>query len=296
MNFSFNASETYSFPPSCGEGALLDEGFDQQEALGRLYRSYLVDNAKILPDKFNPDLVHIQASHFPRCIESAIGFMQGMYPPEDPGEILNMTSGNASNEVLCPYVGGGPAFLEAGGAWMQTDEFKARTGDSEDVLSKLREYHNITLNHIVEYLLVGEYFVSYKCHGLGIEPVDKPLFKRLVSNMAFFEAGFLNFSKPLGSGPIWNMVFDDIDKYYGLESQTKFTLFSGHDVTLAAILVSLGYVDLVAPAPYASHLAVEIWYTTRPEVRVVLNGKVIPVNGRELTPLSEFKPYIMGGD
>ena len=292
MDLAFNASQTYSFPPSCDEGALLDEGFDQHVSLGKLYRRYLVDNTRLLPEKFNPDLVQVRASHYKRCVESAVGFMQGLYEPEGPGEELNITTGNETHEVLCPFVAAGPEFVKAAMSWSETDEFKEWVADADEVVAALNKDFNITYDHIVEYLLIGGYFMTYKCHGDSIEPVDDALYAKLIANMAYFEAGYLNYSKPLGDAPIWKLVFDEVDSYYGLETQTKFSLFSGHDVTLAALLVSLGLVDYTSPPPFASHLAVEVWYTTRPHIRIVYNGQVVPVNGRDLTPLSEFKASI----
>ena len=54
-------------------------------------------------------------------------------------------------------------------------------------------------------------------------------------------------------------------------------------------MVALGYLDLIAPPPFASHLAVELWQTEKPCLRFVYNGEVLQFKGKDLTPLDEFK-------
>jgi acid phosphatase len=84
----------------------LDEGFDQLYAAGRLWRDYIVETARLLPKGFDPDLIRIQSSFADRALESAAAFMEGLYPPQSEGEILNITTGSPAFDVLVPGLSG----------------------------------------------------------------------------------------------------------------------------------------------------------------------------------------------
>jgi hypothetical protein len=47
--------------------------------------------------------------------------------------------------------------------------------------------------------------------------------------------------------------------------------------------------------PHAAHLAVQIWDFDQPEVSFVFNGEIIPFEGRELLPLSEYREMLQSG-
>ena len=120
--------------------------------------------------------------------------------------------------------------------------------------------------------------------------INDEIYDKLMSNMAYWETGFLNFTGNLSYMPIFELIMNHIDKMFSMDEQTaKFFLFSGHDVTIAAVLVALGYVDLTAPPYFASHLAVELWQLDKPHLRFVYNGDVVPFRGKDLIPLDEFK-------
>lgn len=293
-SFVYNESQNYVFSSSCHAGALLDKGFDQQESLGKLYRDYLI-NQKVLPEKYDPSLIKIRSSFVPRCVESAIGFMQGLYPPESEGEILNITTGNEKDEPLCPYAGSTPETYKKALEWTEQEWFKKRHSESTAIHNKLVEPYNVTVKIPLELMLLGDHFNVLKCNNKPMTFVDEEMYSHMLSDVAIFESGFFGYAGNLTYGPIWELIMNAIDRYYGLEEKARFYLFSGHDVTVSALLAGLGYIDLVAPPPYASHFAVEIWYTTRPHLRFVFNGDVVPVDGQDLVPLTEFKKIVVRG-
>ena len=125
-----------SFPPSCPNGNLLDEGVDQLVSLGKLYRHYLVDLVKFLPQKYDPKNVYVRSSFVPRCVESAVAIINGMYPPENNSEILNITTGKYRNEPLCPYSESNDEFVELSKEFIKKDDFKQR----KEFFQKLKNY------------------------------------------------------------------------------------------------------------------------------------------------------------
>lgn len=303
------------FPPSCPNGNLLDEGVDQLLSLGKLYYHYLVEVAKFLPPKYDPKNIFVRSSFVPRCVESAVSIINGMYPPENNGEILNITTGQYKNEPLCPYSESTEEFIELSKEFVKKDEFKRRK-EYFQRLTNLHNHLNMKLENDMDSLIVADFLNCFRCSGNELpfppypstqEQYDKnnknngndgndnliindEIFNELMSNMAFWEAGFLDFAGNASYGPIFELIMNHIDKHFSMdESTAKFVLFSGHDVTISAILNALGYLDFTAPPPFASHISIELWQLDKPHLRFVFNGKVMQFRGKDLTPLDEFK-------
>jgi hypothetical protein len=119
--------------------------------------------------------------------------------------------------------------------------------------------------------------------------LNDELFKRMLADMVAVELGYISATRDATYVPLKAMVLRELGAQFAQEKAARFRLFSGHDVTLIAVLAGIGYKGLETPPQYASHLAVEIWHSDRPYVRFVFNGDVIPVDGRELLPLSEYR-------
>jgi hypothetical protein len=115
------------------------------------------------------------------------------------------------------------------------------------------------------------------------------LFEHILGDMVAVELGYISAIRDAAYVPLKAMVLRELDAQFAHEKAARFTLFSGHDVTLITVLAGIGYKGLNIPPQYASHLAIEIWHSDRPYVRFVFNGEVIPVDGRELLPLSEYR-------
>lgn len=298
-----------AFPPSCPNGNLLDEGVDQLVSLGKLYYHYLVEVNKFLPKKYDQKNIFVRSSFVPRCVESAVSIINGMYPPENDSEILNIVTGQYRNEPLCPYSESNDEFEELSKEFIKKDEFKKRK-EYFQKLKKLHSHLNMKIGGDMDNLIVADFLNCFRCSNneLPFPPypstekqheknnkeddviINDQIFDKLMSNMAYWEAGFLNFSGKIAYMPIFDLIMNHIDKLFAMdESTAKFILFSGHDVSISAVLNALGYVDFVAPPPFASHLSVELWQLDKPHLRFVFNGKVLQFRGKDLTPLNEFK-------
>ncbi|OHS97988.1 histidine acid phosphatase [Tritrichomonas foetus] len=298
-NFYEQSPEKVNFPPLCQNGQLTDLGVEQHENLGKLYRKYLIDETHLLSNEFNPNEIYLRTSFIQRCIESSLNLLHGMYPPnKDENLYINITTGAYMNEPLCPYHRSTPKFKELTVDFLKTPEFLERKRFLDNYKINIFKVMNITnIKHDeIMYLFPGDFLNCYRCSNQELpldesqNEIDDVLFAQLMSNMAFYEAGYFKFVGNLAYQPIFQLMDDEIEKILTKQKQTKFTLFSGHDTTLSAILVGLGYDDLIAPPPFASHLAVELWLEHGEHyLRFVYNGDIIDYQGKRMIPLDEFR-------
>lgn len=291
----FKPTENVTFHPSCGDGELLDMGFQQQVELGSFYRKYLVDELNFLPEKYEPSVLNIRSSFVQRCQDSAIGFMQGLYPPQSSEEILDITTGKESNEPLCPFVLANNYSYEMAIKFTKTEDFKIRKERALQIQKPIIEKYDLEMTTEADWMFIGDFINVIKCGGHNVEDiVTEEIYSNMMSNMAYFETGYFNYSIYHNIAPVWNELLKIIDKSQSSKSTLKFGLFSGHDVTVSAILVALDYIDLIAPPPYRSHIDVELWKVPnqkQPLIRFVYNGEVIPIKGEETIPLNKFREF-----
>jgi hypothetical protein len=288
----FNASADHPFPPSCSDGDLLDQGYEELQKLGEAYRGYLIDQTQLLPPKYNPWLVSVRSSYVKRAIESVIGFVNGLYPPVEDGERLDVrTTGVKGADPLVPgeaeaegLMGNrGKGFLGIGG-------FEKRFLESKEILKPVLDFFNMGDIHPYGLLTLGDFFRACRCAGHNVsEMVKEEAWNRMMSDLDFVLKEFYTLGATEFFGAIWKLIDTGINEFYEQKSRTRFTVLAGHDVTLLTILAGIGRKDLLFALPYASHLSVEIWHLGRPLVRFVLNGQIVAVDGHELFPLSEFR-------
>jgi acid phosphatase len=270
-------------------GDLTDLGFAQQVALGGFFRKYLIEDQKLLPRSFDPGLVWVRATFLRRTHESAVAFMQGLYPPTSADETLNITTGQAPYDPLVPYPYLNEIFRERVAAFIDRAEYRSREAESLPVLRPLVDHFGVTLGSDMDFLEVGDHLYALHCNGTPLpDIVTEGIWGHLMKNLAYFISGFILFIKEFAYDPILKLLFEDIDEQYAMRSSARFTLISCHDFTLAAMLSALG-VTTEHASPYASHIAMELWHAERPLVRFVLNGHVVQADGRGIVPLSEFR-------
>ena len=121
--------------------------------------------------------------------------------------------------------------------------------------------------------------------------ITDEIFNQSQSDSAFYFYGIYNVRRGVAASPIFRDLFNKLDEK---GSSKRFFLFSAHDSTLMAILSTLGYTDDRMPT-FRSHLAFEIWETPENSgkkfVRVVLNGDVINIGGKEEITLIEYNLF-----
>lgn len=293
VNFSRSDSGVRAFPPSCDSGMLLDSGAAQLRSLGAALSEYLVRATQLLPSDFAPELVRVRSSFYPRCVESAVALVDGMYPPARDGESLAVAVGAPEREPLCPN----PAwrgFEERWRAFAGSARFAERVRGLRRCTAAVEEYYNASAGDDVGRLLVGDFINARRCEGQPYpRAIADPCYDDLMAGAALFVQGFAEAAQPYVDQPIIEMLMAEIDAFYAGARQ-RFTLFSGHDVTISAVLLFLGVGGLKAPPPYASNVLVELWRSGSGSdfVRFVYNGDVLPFMGKDMTPLAELRDAV----
>jgi hypothetical protein len=169
-------------------------------------------------------------------------------------------------------------------------DLQSRLQSVKELYTPLFDRYNVTSRSALDYLTITDLFHPYRCgNGQLSELLDDELFERMLSDMAAVEFGYISAARDKTSARLKAMVLRELDAQFAQEKAARFTLFSAHDLTLITALAGIGYRGLKIVPQYAAHLAVEIWHSDRPYVRFVFNGDVIPVDGRELLPLSEYR-------
>ena len=293
LNFAYTKDKNYTFLPSCLPGMLLDTGVKQLQNLGKELNKYLVEETKLLPPKYDSNLVYLRSSFYPRCIESSVALLDGLYPPERDNETVNVTVNPPETEPLCPNPTW-KGFLEKQDDFVKSKEFTKSIKEFDEKMSAIARYYNVSFNDDVEKLLVGDFINTHRCEK---QPYPKqladPYYDDRMRNMALFVQGFMEMIQPVGDKPIMEHLLNEIDKFYNGTAQNRFTLFSGHDITISTVLIFLGYNNLKYPPPFTSNILVELWKKdSKDYIRFVYNGNVLPFKGKDMILLNEFKNIV----
>ncbi|KAH0790023.1 histidine acid phosphatase [Histomonas meleagridis] len=287
-NFSYNSSEKHSFGPSCNDGSLLDQGVQQHINLGASFRKYLVDQTHLLPEQFNSQLIYVRSSYALRCIESGVAFIDGLYPPLSEGETLYVKTNDPDNEPLSPSP---TIFKKKIIEFRDTDYVKNHIERFDRMMQPVADYFNITFHDPFEKILLGDFVNTFRCNEQPYpnDLVD-PLLDMMLNDSAVFVDGFPRYVQPDTDKPLIELLLNEIDAFYSGNKKSKFTLLSGHDMTLAILLFGIGCEELDVPPPFASHISVEIWRLENIDyIRFVFNGDIIPLKGKDMIPYKEFK-------
>jgi acid phosphatase len=216
-----------------------------------------------------------------------------MYPPAFPEEILDIrTAAEGSLEPLDPGPWGCQDLAHDYAIFKNSDEFRQRMQRAQVLQRPLYDYLGLTWDG-ENWQWLGDWMYSFWCSNQSIPSVvTDEMFDVAMNDTAFSSSGFARQNTDDTVGSIWRLLLAAIDARLTGNSQTRFTLFSGHDTTLATILVALGYVNEMPP--YRSHLLVELYDDKGgPKLRFSYNGRLLKLGSDELLPLQKFKMMIV---
>ena len=280
--------------PNCENGELILRGMEQHQELGEFYRKWLVDEVKFLKPWLDKSQVSIRSSKVERCQRSAVSFMNGFYPPATPGEKLEFVTGSDYREPFSPGTSTCKDMENLWNTFVETEEFQKRMEESKKLYADI--YKNISLEpDTTNWMFIGDWMSSYLCTGQDVPMVQltEELITRGLEDIAYYSYGYFNTNRAVASSAIWRSIFRDIDAYLAQKpSASKFRLYSTHDTTIIALLVSLGYSDNRLP-PFRSHFAIEIWRKqSKYYIRNVFNGNPVPIDfmdGENFVDFSKLK-------
>lgn len=285
------------FPKNCAKGQLTLDGMRQLKELGAFYHKELVLKRHFLPEYYDPNLVDFRATYSDRAIRSLTSFLVGLYPnADDPDEIITFLTGTLSGrEPLNPDPYGCKDLQDAYEDFISTDEFKERRDRAWEVHDELYKAIGLEKDH-QNWQWIGDWLYSYYCNtnadltALIPKEVSDYSFEVAMNDTAYYSNGFFDKYRDIPAGPIFRLLYEAIDKRLSGESQTKFSVFSAHDTTIAAILAYFGHANMRGIAPYRSHLAVEMYQSDHgPMLRFSLNGEVITIDGQDMISLANLR-------
>lgn len=286
------------YPPSCRMGDLTEIGQNQHIHLGSTYRQYLVDKLHFLPEKLDPSFIELVSSPVDRCYRSCESFVDGLYPPQNPNEVLSIETG--TDDISDLVVSGGycKELSDAMDAFREGPEVTTFITENLEYLqpglTALGE--NVTWRGIKN--LCG-WMIAFNCSD---SPRPTWMTDTLVATCSresqLDQYGqFSRKSVPrglYGSYSLRKMLNAADERLADSKSGKKFAVYSAHDTTIAAINVALGHVENEMP-PYTSHLMAEYWKNHDDGeiyIRWVYNTEPLKLDlfgGKEVVRLDNFR-------
>jgi len=269
-----------TFKESCRDKDLTIEGMRQEYELGQMYRDYLVRETSFLPEKMNPSFFFARATELDRTVRSAISFIQGMYPPASPNEVVPLVTDTDNAGILHPSKDWCSDLNGQSSAW---DKSPNLTEKSQELKVK---YENVLKDYMPKgwdmkiFKKVASAAVLTRCGNKTLPPpIDDIFVNDSIYFLGFYYDGMNSLPNYTGVGaaPIFREMFRLADEKLSGQTETKFVLLSSHDTEISAVLTTFGYHVKYAIQPRA-HLAFELWEDKRSvKARFVYNGVPIPV-------------------
>ncbi|ORX55726.1 phosphoglycerate mutase-like protein [Hesseltinella vesiculosa] len=285
---------------ACHLGQLTNLGRQNLTNLGARLRSIYIEKLGYLSDRYSSKEVYIRSSDYPRTLDSVQQLVGGgLYPADkrDAGTTLEIRTRDLRDENLfsnrsCTRLGQlNKAFRQAVSD-MHQDKFI-------QLKDLLKEYvDDISLDSHPSANGIFDSVVAAKAHGYEFPPeFDDPLMRdleRVVVDESFYGHMASNEVRRLGLGRLMGDIRDRMvfrangsDKN-SEEADFKLSVYSGHDSTVAPLLIILGGYDKRWP-PFGSALIFELfkskatsmWPWKQPDhyVRVRYNDKVLELPG-----------------
>ncbi|KAH0791818.1 histidine acid phosphatase [Histomonas meleagridis] len=269
------------YKPNCRAKDLLVSGVEQHVELGRTYAKRYVEELKVLPEHFNPRYVYVRATELDRTIRSAISFLQGMYSPVNPNEVINMVTDNDAAGILHPseewcseiksittdlYTL--PIFQDYFNEF--TTKYQSKYG------SEVKSWDAKSVKKFCSYILM----TSCTNHTLPerISADFQQDCQKLVNNYQFMQHDNDKY-RGVASSPLFREMFRIADEAISMQNDYRFALLSSHDSGLSAVLSTLGFDYKNKDAiPVRAHLDFELWEINNDVYgRFVYNGDVLKV-------------------
>lgn len=284
------------FPPNCQMGDLTVEGMTMHTNLGKEFSNYIINKLKLLPDYLDPTMVQARATWYERTYRSCVSFLKGLYPIEDPNEIVDITVGTKDLDVVHPTKDMCPDLAELRTKFFDSEDYKAKFNEVLRVAEPLYTFTNSS-NKTPEGLeKICDWAITYYCNEQDISDIitDDLIGKcRELQYYHFTKINFFNETvKSIGAAPILREMFRVLDSAMNGESTTKLNIISAHDSVIAFILSALGTgKNYIAPPPYASYIVMEVYMLEQePYVRFNYNGDVLDLgNGEQVVRLHNLR-------
>lgn len=262
-----------------GLGQLTTLGKNQLYDLGRYIRSCYNG---FLPMEYDATDIYVQSSEIIRTVMSAQFLLAGLYKGNSVSEYFDIPVHviPASDDNKIVNTASCPRFDELQDDVLENEVSEDKQDRYRESLESLSEFSGLELN----YTAAGLNLAASLYDTLNIENNNgltlpdwtadfypEPLME--ISTFIYYIAPFYTTElKRLRCGPLIKDIFQHFDDVVSGDSQLKMWEYSGHDTTVANVLICLNVFDN-APPPTASAVFLELHQNEDDEFTVVINYK-----------------------
>lgn len=296
-----------------GIGELTPEGMHQEYQLGKKLRKRYIETYQLLSSEYKQNSIYALSTPFTRTIMSAHCCLTGLYPhgsgcrlrngdfalPDGYQPIPVFTIGAGEKNIINPESSGIDHFRrlineESMNQLSWIDKGKELASD----FKKWGQILGLQINSVYDMMLPGDTIFCMSQNGLpmpnGLTKEDIEKIIEIYLYICFTRISPEVFKKFMAEGFISKLNTDFQDAAEGRQKY-KYLLYSGHDISIVAMMNALG-APLNENPPYASHLDFELYQSnTDYTVKIFYNGEVLEFpkgSGKTSYLLKEFQEFI----
>ncbi|MDQ7826915.1 MAG: histidine phosphatase family protein [Candidatus Eremiobacteraeota bacterium] len=284
-------------PWKLGLGELTPLGIHQEYLLGKELRARYVDELKLLPPRYEPNMIHALSTDLNRTIMSAQSFLCGLYPP-GTGPLLDdgspalpgayqpvpvRTLPSDQNTLLLGYEKNKEKVKQMMESLVYpTDEWKKMTATCAHKFPRWSALFGAPVTSLEDLIKPGDNLYIRLLKGVSIPRELTQSDAREIVRLyqwAMAEAFRPGEICRLVTGEFFRTLTAHMEKAAEGTQGARLVLYSAHDTTIMPVMSALG-TPLDSQAPYASHICFELY--RRPDghyVKVRFNGKDLVVRG-----------------
>lgn len=271
------------YPPNCKLGDLTTVGMEQHHKLGELYHRYLFAQHRLFHELPVPsDEIRVRCTDIERTFRSAESFLHGAFPPQGPGEVIDVLADTEDGGTLKMEFEWFKDARDVRDRWFASDEFKKWLDEEWEIVKDVAIELGVGEKSQANLNSVCDFISTHYCSGKSLPSfVTDDVQKTCTGVLGNMTWNMLETNRTvIGSFMVREIMKVPLAMVNGT-SKVKFTLLSSHDTALAAVLVFLqGRMGRVMVPGFASHLVMELWKADDDQdytIRWALNGEPIPL-------------------
>lgn len=265
------------YPPSCRPEDLTTYGMQQHFELGKSLRDHYSKLKDFMPENANPETLYARATELDRTVKSAVSFLQGMFPPTSPNEVVPLITDTPEAGILHPD-----------DQWCKElqgleDDFFNEPHMVEYYNNFSNKYKSVFDDHGMKFNIkqakkYSSFITVASCSGHNLPDwVTDEMKDDCQKYLSYYNYNKNNMDKyrGVGAAPLFREMFRIADQRVSMQNKYKLVLLSSHDGALLAVLSTFKFTEVYGPA-VRSHLIFELWDIDGVVWgRFVFNGKPI---------------------
>lgn len=263
------------YPKNCRWNDLTVQGRKNSFELGEIYRTYLVNNLKHIPEKMNPRIFRFFSAPDDCSFHSAQSFLNGFYPPLSDNEILSIETADEKNSPLMVSQSMCNDLNNNYKQFIASEKYQTFYNEAKKVTDAAVQSLGVdpTPTNTIN---VCKWAMAMSCNDESTLPKEftKDVLQKCLEVSRFETLSFYLSNSTVAAAPFFNHFFKYSDKAIGLNMHVKVNYQAARNNVIAAICSLIKYEGDI---PIGSHLAIEIWEDSVPDqyIRFVLNGDEI---------------------